>query len=240
LTGSRGAVYRERMVRTCGFLAFTVSLALSFSAHAEDAATAGGLSFPGPAPEPQGADGPVVHGNSGGPAVVTVESSGKPVTVSQIVSRMSATGVGAGGTVTVIGVTYKDLCVTPCTFEIKPGLYEFGVHGSGVSGTTNQFDLRSGPQKLRADPGSSGVAIGGYLLTILGGVALTTGVIFLFVSDEIMDFPALPLTLIGAGTTGVGIGMMFAGSTSLDKVGRGTGSSLVARQPVGISLRGRF
>jgi hypothetical protein len=228
------------MVRSCGFLAFTLSVSLSFTARAEDSAPSGGLGLSGPAPEASGPDSPVVRGDSGGPAVVTVESSGKPVTVSHIVSRMSATGVGVGGTVTVIGVTYKDLCMTPCTFEMKPGLYEFGVHGSGVSGTTNQFDLRSGPQKLRADPGSSGVAIGGYLLTVLGGVALTTGVVFLFVSDDIMDFPALPLTLIGAGTTGLGIGMMFAGSTSLDKVGRGAGPGLVARQPIGASLRGRF
>jgi hypothetical protein len=208
------------MVRLSGFLGFVAATTLSVPALAEE---------------------PVVHGDSGGPAVVTVESTGKPVTVAQIVSRMSATGVGAGGTVTVIGVTYKDLCMTPCTFDMKPGLYEFGVHGSGVSGTTNQFDLRSGPQKLRADPGSSGVAIGGYLLTILGGVALTTGVIFIFVSDDIMDFPALPLTLIGAGTTGLGIGMMFAGSTSFEKVGRAAAPPRVGlRQPVGVSFRGSF
>jgi hypothetical protein len=139
-----------------------------------------------------------VRGASSGPAVVTVESAGKPVTVSQIVSRMSATGVAADGTVTVIGVTYKDLCVTPCTFEVKPGPYELGVHGSGVSGATNQFDLRSGPYKLRADPGSAGVAIGGYFLTITGGVALVTGVVFLFVSDDIMDFPAAYNGLAGS------------------------------------------
>jgi hypothetical protein len=219
------------MVRTSGFLGFLAVTTLSASALAEQPAAAA-------APA---SDEPVVHGDSGGPAVVTVESSGKPVTVAQIVSRMSATGVAAGGAVTIIGVTYKDLCVTPCTFEMKPGLYEFGVHGSGVSGTTKQFDLRSGAQKLRADHGSSGVAIGGYLLTILGGVALTTGVIFIFVSDDIMDFPALPLTLIGAGTTGLGIGMMVAGSTSFDKVGRvATPPTVARRKPLGLSLRGSF
>jgi hypothetical protein len=230
------------MVRTGSFLGFLAATTLSFSALAEEE-PAGGLGLSGNASDPPAAaepDGPVVHADKGGPAVVTVESAGSQVTVSQIVSRMSATGVAAGGAVTVIGVTYKDLCMTPCTFEVKPGLYELGVHGSGVSGTTNQFDLRSGPHKLRADPGSSGVAIGGYFLTILGGVALTTGVVFLFVSDDIMDFPALPLTLIGAGTTGLGIGMMFAGSTSLEKVGRGAQPRLAGRQPVGVSLRGSF
>jgi hypothetical protein len=231
------------MVRTSGFLGFFVTMAFSFPTFAEEAAT-GGLGLSGTSEAPPAAappDGPVVHGNSGAPAVVTVESAGSPVTVAQIVSRMTASGYAAGGTVTVIGVTYKDLCMTPCTFELKPGLYELGVHGSGVSGTTNQFDLRSGPQKLRANPGSAAVAIGGYLLTVLGGVALTTGVVFLFVSDDIMDFPALPLTLIGAGTTGLGIGMMFAGSTSLDKVGRAAAPPRVgSRQPLGLSFRGNF
>jgi hypothetical protein len=230
------------MVRTSGLLGFIATMALSISAFAEEPAT-GGLALSGTPDAPPAAgqpDGPVVHGDTGGPAIVTVESAGSPVTVSQIVSRMSASGYAAGAAVTVIGVTYKDLCMTPCTFEVKPGLYELGVHGSGVSGTTNQFDLRSGPQKLRANPGSAGVAIGGYLLTAVGAATLATGIVFIFVSDDIMDFPALPLTLIGAGTTGLGIGMMFAGSTSLDKVGRAAGPGLVARQPVGVSLRGNF
>jgi hypothetical protein len=228
------------MVRISGLLSFVAATSLSFSALAEEAQPAGGLGLSGVSDAPAEPDAPVVHGDSGGPAVVTVESAGTPVTVSQIVSRMSATGVGVGGTVTVVGVTYKDLCMTPCTFEVKPGLYELGVHGSGVSGATNQFDLRSGPQKLRANPGSAGVAFGGYLLTVVGAVGMITGVVFIFVSDDIMDFPALPLTLIGAGTTGLGIGMMFAGSTSLDKVGQGAGRGLVGRQPVGVSLRGSF
>lgn len=231
------------MVRISGICGFIAATALSLSAHAEDASEgSGGLGLSGTTEEAPAApsDEPVVYGQSGGPAVVTVESSGTPVTVSQIVSRMSATGVVAGGSVTVVGISYKDLCVTPCTFEVKPGLYELGVHGSGVSGTTNQFNLASGPHKLRADPGSSGVAIGGYLLTITGGVALLTGAVFLFVSDDIMDFPALPLTLIGAGTTGLGIGMLIAGSTSLEKVGSRAQPNLASRQPVGVSLRGSF
>jgi hypothetical protein len=226
------------MVRISGLLSFALATSLSFSALAEDAPPAGGLGLSGDSPQ---SDEPVVHGDSGGPAVVTVESAGAPVTVAQIVSRMSATGVGAGGTVTVVGVAYKDLCVTPCTFEVKPGLHEIGVHGNGVSGATNQFDLRSGPHKIRANPGSSGVAFGGYALAVLGGTALILGTVFIFIADDIMDFQALPLTLIGAGTTGLGIGMMFAGSTSLDKVGRGAQpSSVASRKPVGISLRGSF
>lgn len=232
------------MVRISGICGFIAATALSLSAHAEEPSEgSGGLGLSGTAEEAPAApsDEPVVHGQSGGAAVVTVESTGKPVTVSQIVSRMSATGVVAGGNVTVIGISYKDLCVTPCTFEVKPGLYELGVHGSGVTGTTNQFNLTSGPHKLQADPGSAGVAIGGYLLTITGGVALTTGVVFMLVGDDIMDFPALPLTLIGAGTTGLGIGMLIASSTSLEKVGRAAPpTSVASRRPVGLSLRGAF
>ena len=173
------------------------------------------------------ADAVVVRGNEGGPAVVTVESSGDPVTVAQITDRMTAQGMAGGQAVTVVGIAYRDLCVTPCTFEMKPGLSDLGVHGDGVTGASAQFDLRSGPQKLRVEPGSAGLAIGGWLTTVLGGSAMLTGVVFLIVSDDVMDFPALPLTLIGAGTTGLGIGMMVAGSTSLEKVG----NTLVPTEP---------
>jgi hypothetical protein len=230
------------MVRRCGFLSFALASSVSLSALAEE--PTGGLGLSGQSEAPSSSPGTgvaAVRSESSGPAVVTVESSGTPVTVAQIVSRISATGVGAGGTVTVVGGTYRDLCITPCTFEVKPGLYEFGVHGNGVSGATGQFDLRSGPHKLRANPGSAWVAFGGYALTVIGATTLIVGTVFLFVSDDIMDFPALPLTLIGAGTTGLGIGMMFAGSTSLEKTARlPEPKSLALRKPTGLSFHGSF
>ncbi len=216
------------MVKMGGLGLAVAFLALARPALADEAA------------EPAGDDAAVVVGKETGKAVVTVESSGTAVTVAQITDRMAATGYGAGGTVTVVGVAYRDLCVTPCTFEIKPGLHEIGVHGDGVSGATEQFDLQSGPNKLRAAPGSAWLAYGGYVTTVIGGTGLVIGVVFLFVSDDVMDFPALPLTLIGAGTTGLGIGMMVAGSTSLDKVGSAKAPTLTGRLPNSLVLRGTF
>lgn len=177
----------------------------------------------------------------GGPAVVTVESVGDSVTVSEITGRMAATGVAGGTSVVVAGVSYRDLCQTPCSFEVNSGLLELGVHGEGVSGATKQFNFTPGANRVQVDPGSSGLAVGGYVAAVLGFTAAITGVVFIFVSDDIMDFPALPLTLIGVGTTGAGIGMMVAGSTSLEKVGSETHRpEATAQRPLGLALHGQF
>jgi hypothetical protein len=174
-------------------------------------------------------------------ASVTVESTGETVTVAQVTDRMVATGMAAGTAVTVAGMAYKDLCRSPCTFEIEPGLYEFMVYGDGVTGASNKFDLRSGPNKLRVEPGSSGVSTGGLWLTALGIVGVVVGVTFMAVGDDVMDFQALPLTLVSGGVTGLGIGMLYWGNTSFEQVGStgapATGNA-TARTPAGLSLRG--
>jgi hypothetical protein len=178
-----------------------------------------------------------------GKAVVRVESSGAPVTVAEITGRMAATGVGAGGTVVVAGVSYRDLCVTPCSFEVKSGLLELGVHGEGVSGSSKQFNFPPGDNKVRVSPGSVGLAYGGWVATVLGATAAIIGVVFIAVGDDIMEFPALPLTLIGVGTTGAGVGMMIAGSTSMERVGSGRAPFapvLADLRPAGVRVQTSF
>lgn len=113
---------------------------------------------------------------------------------------MAARGVStAGQAVLMVGIAHRDLCVTPCTFEMKPGIAELGVHGYGVSGQTLKLDFQSGPQRLRVNPGSSGLAVGGGILLTAGITTAVVGVVFMALSDDIMSFEALPLTLIGTG-----------------------------------------
>jgi hypothetical protein len=188
------------------------------------------------------ASGEVVVKNqgSGEKATVTVDSHGKPVTVARITDRMVAAGVGAGGSVVVAGIAWKDICISPCTFEIDAGLHELMVYGDGVTGATNKFDLRGGPAKLEVKPGSSALSTGGVWVTALGIVGITTGIVFMAIGDDIMAFQALPLTLISGGVTGLGIGMIYGGNTSFERVGslEATPSRTLGRMPVGIGLHG--
>ncbi len=179
---------------------------------------------------------------SGEKATVTVESTGDQVTVAQVTERMTATGVGSGGgTVTVMGMAYKDLCMSPCTFEIKPGMYELMVYGDGVTGASNRFQLRSGTNKLQADPGSAGLYMGGVWVTALGLVGMVLGGVFIAVSDDVMEFQALPLTLISAGVTTGGIVMIASGITSFEKVGSREPAPRTAGGPaMGLRLQGAF
>jgi hypothetical protein len=186
-------------------------------------------------------DGPLVTSDgNGSKATVTVESTGRAVTVAQVTNRMMATGYGAGGTVTVAGASWKDICMTPCSFEMKPGLYELMVYGNGATGASNKFDLRGGPAKLRVEPGSAALSVGGMWLTAFGIVGVVLGGTFLAISDDKMAFQALPLTLISTGVTGLGIGMIYWGNTSFERVGStGLPSAVGAagHAPLGISLR---
>ncbi len=186
-------------------------------------------------------DGPVVKSeNDGGKANVTVESIGRSVTVAQVTNRMMATGYGAGGTVTVAGASWKDICMTPCSFEIKPGLYELMVYGNGATGATNKFDLRGGPAKLRVAPGSAALSVGGIWLTAFGIVGVILGGTFLAISDDKMAFQALPLTLISTGVTGLGIGMIYWGNTSFERVGTSGPTNAIGaagHAPLGLSFR---
>jgi hypothetical protein len=154
-------------------------------------------------------------GEAGG-AEVSVRSTGDAVTVAKVMSRMAATGYGAGGAVTVIGVSWKDLCMSPCTFKLEPGMHEIMVYGDGVSGASQKFDFREGKHHLLVKPGSSALSLGGVWVTALGVTAGVLGATFLIIDAD--EYPwALPVTIGGAVGIGGGIAMIVAGSTSLAK-----------------------
>ncbi len=98
----------------------------------------------------------------GAKAQVSVRSTGKPVTVAAILDRSVGVGNVGGKAATIVTVRYTDICSSPCTFEMDPGLRELAVHGSGVSGTAEKFELKPGPQAFVVEPGSSALAVSGY------------------------------------------------------------------------------
>lgn len=161
----------------------------------------------------------------------------------------------------VMGISWKDICISPCSFELDPGLHELMVYGDGISSTTGKFQLDPGSNDLLAKPGSSLVEWGGVWSTAFGIVAATMGVMFMFLFTEITQYNpdgsetktdsgtkklALPLLLGGLWGTGLGIGMMIAGRTSLERDAYADpnaehgGPNVASRTPLGVSYSGRF
>jgi hypothetical protein len=179
---------------------------------------------------------------SGQPAEVTVQSTGEAVTIAKVTDRMAATGYGVGGTVTVLGVAWKDLCMSPCTFKIDPGMHELMVYGPGVTGTSEKFDLRSGKHQLQVKPGSSALSTGGTWVFALGLAAFVTGATFLIIDADEYGW-ALPVTIGGAAGTGGGLAMMMLGRTSFEQVGSPTARAserAFARRTPAVGYRAQF
>jgi hypothetical protein len=191
-------------------------------------------------------------------ALVRVSSTSDSVTVAQILGRSSAVGAVGGHYVVVAGVQYKDICNSPCSFELDPGLHEIAVYGDGIPSATKKLQLDAGEHDLVAKPGSNGLLLGGVWVTALGITAAVTGLLFMFVLTEDIDWDsegnqvttmsgtrkiALPLLLGGAAGTGLGIGMLHWGRSSLEKTDSGQQAALPAAggfagAPLGISYRG--
>lgn len=192
-----------------------------------------------------------------GKAVVRIESEGSDVTVATVLDRTVASGYG----VAIAGIRWKDLCVTPCEVQLDPGMHELMVYGSGVTAAAEKYQLQAGQHRVVVDPGSSALHTGGVWLTALGTVAAVTGTLFLFLFTETTEYDcdvdpscpertedsatkklALPLLLGGAAGIGGGIGMMLAGSTSLEKQSQTANlSQLDPRSvPLGLNYRRSF
>jgi hypothetical protein len=234
---------------------------LALSPHA---GAVGAESEAGSAEQPKKAESSATGGDSS-KATVRVRSTGAPVTVAQITGRMAGAGVASGGqTVAVMGVSWKDLCISPCSFELDPGLHELMVYGDGIPSATKKLQLGQGQNDLLAKPGSSLMEWGGVWLTAFGIVAVSMGVMFMFLFTEDTDYKsdgseiksesgtkklALPLLLGGLGGTGLGIGLIVAGGTSFDRdphpgadragATRG-GLGVASHNPWGMSYRGTF
>jgi len=195
------------------------------------------LTAPARADEPVVKSGTAVGGTTSatpeGKATVAVRSTGAPVTVAVITDRSTGVGNVGGNSVVVMTVHYQDVCQSPCSFELDPGLRELAVHGDGVSSSTKQFQLRPGAQQFVVKPGSAALAAGGYMLVVLGGVAAIVGGTFLVVLPD--SGVGLPLTIGGGVGLGAGIGMWIAGDTSFEP----EPTQRALRAPT-LNLRGSF
>jgi hypothetical protein len=151
-----------------------------------------------------------------------------------------AVGVGqvGGSTATIVTVRYQDICKSPCSFQMDPGLRELVVYGDGVTGTSKKLELKPGPQTFVVKPGSSALAVTGYMLTILGTVSLGVGITVLAVDSK--SSVALPLTIGGGVGLGGGIALWIVGSTSFEPDANATPAQRAASKPLGLSFAGSF
>jgi hypothetical protein len=168
---------------------------------------------------------------------VKVRSTGAVVTVARVTDRM----IAASGYAVVRGVAWKDLCNSPCTFKLDPGLHEIMVYGDGVTSVTKKFDLKGGEQNFVVKPGSSLLSTGGAWLAAFGILTVVIGGMFLFLfttetkyrcdidnscpEEEVESTThklALPFLIGGAVGTGAGIWMTTAGNTSIEPEGAAT------------------
>ena len=202
-----------------------------------------GLVWAGPAraDEPKVTSGVAVgaaESAGGKKAEVSVRSTGSPVTVAVIVDRAVGVGNVGGSTATIVTVRYQDICKSPCSFEMDAGLRELVVYGDGVSGASKKLELKPGPQGFVVKPGSSALAVTGYMLTVLGGVSLAVGVTVLAVDSK--SSLALPMTIGGGVGLGGGIALWMVGSTSFEPDGNASPAQRAAAKPLGVSWAGSF
>lgn len=167
-------------------------------------------------------------------ALVSVRSTGKPVTVAIITDRAVGVGHVAGKVATVTTIHYQDICNSPCSFELDPGLRELVVYGDGVSSAGSKTNLAPGPNAFLVKPGSSALATGGYLAVALGLVAAGVGGTMLAIDSD--SSYALPLTLGGVAALGGGIAMWIGGSTSF----KPEPAQRATRSPLAVGIRGSF
>jgi len=177
------------------------------------------------------ADKPPAEAPAAEQVTVKMRSTGAVVTVAKVTDRM----VAASGNVVVSGIAWKDLCNSPCTFKLDPGLHELMVYGDGVTSITKKLDLKSGEQSFVVKPGSSALSTSGTWLAAFGILAVVTGGMFLFLFTKSTNYRcdidnscpeeqvestthklALPFLIGGAVGTAAGIWMVSAGSTSIE------------------------
>ncbi len=180
-------------------------------------------------------------------------SSEKPGTVVAEVTG-EAFAVGSSGA-TASAVAWKDICVAPCSFRTKPGLFSIITHGSGQVAGREQFQLSPGANYLSAKPGSSGMRYGGYALVVIGVAAATFGLIYSAMpatkdydncgtTSTCPDKPKpgwpVPVLIGGLVATGVGIGMWIGSSTSIEQTAAPPAATGATHVPVALTYSGAF
>ncbi len=144
-------------------------------------------------------------------ARVHVRSKKPGLTVSVITQRAVASGSNGGS---ASAVSYKDLCVTPCSFSVETGIKEVMVYGRGPT-VIRKLNLQGGEDTfLAAESGSMPLTYGGGVVFLTGAVSVIVGGASLIADSD--SSWALPTLLLGTGGVGLGYGMMQMGRSHLE------------------------
>ncbi len=154
-------------------------------------------------------------------ATVHVGTSDGGLSVSIINSRMAM--VGSNG-VSAVGVSWTELCVAPCTFQLEPGRHEIAISGRGPVASRKLNIVADKDTYLTAEAGSSGLYYAGWGVGLAGVTSFTYGLVKYLVptvnfatGETESSTPAILLMVGGLAGTGLGYGMMYNSASRLDE-----------------------
>ena len=137
---------------------------------------------------------------------------------------------------------FERVGLAPLTLHLAPGTYSIETASPTTSTGHDKFYVEQGsPLTVEVRPGDASVKGIGTVLVGLGIVSILLGivaVVSISPHDQHYDRFAigLPLVLGGAGATGVGVGMVFLGSTDINAPRLPPGSAPKAAG-IGVTLR---
>tara|TARA_R110002073_G_scaffold74100_5_gene181176 strand:- start:14078 stop:14962 length:885 start_codon:yes stop_codon:yes gene_type:complete len=164
-----------------------------------------------------------------GKAMIHIASDKAGLSVSRIRSRSV---VVASNGMSASGAHWEELCLTPCSYQLDPGLHELVVSGQGPAVSRKVQLAPNADIYLEAKPGSTPMVYGGFMLAYTGPAIVLTGITFLLLDSTSKSF-SLGMIGGGAAATGLGVGLMSWGKSELNRV---PGPA----RPKGIALSGSF
>jgi hypothetical protein len=141
---------------------------------------------------------------------------------------------------------FERVGLAPITLHLAPGTYSIETASPTTSTGHDRFEVEhDSPLTVEVRPGDASVKALGSVLAGLGIVSIVLGIVAIVSispHDEHYDRFAvgLPLMIGGAGAIGVGVGMVFLGSTDIRAPHLPPGSAPRAAQGVGVNLSWRF
>lgn len=102
---------------------------------------------------------------------ITIDTTKPGVTVARITGK--GTAVASNGAV-ASAIYYEDLCIAPCSFDLSPGLHEFGTYGKGTNALMKKYDVDA-PLHIESRPTSALNVWGGLTLVTLGSTGVLVG-----------------------------------------------------------------
>lgn len=169
---------------------------------------------------------PSFAADAGDEPMATVEiSAQKPgYTFAVITGRAVASGVGGSAS----AVAWEDVCITPCTAQITPGLREVLVYGKGSTASRLKLTLtETEPIKLEARQGpvwaryaAYGLAVGGATVALLGGLGMSDPCFSFDTEAECRAKRTNNAVMLGGGIAAVGVAvpLFVVGGSKLERV----------------------